>query len=543
MILHRIVASSVGPFTGAPVTAGPFSPGLNLLCAPNETGKTTLLKATGRVLFDRHTCKADEIRVLRPVGTSLAPAMTVEFETGTGRFRIEKTFLQNPRSLLSSWNGAGWQPLADGDAADDRLSALLQTSRATKGATKAAHWGMLGYLWMRQGEQADWPDWQEVPAGQAVQGMLVKVEIDPFIEAVRQRMWGALTENFTPATNQPKVGGPLLQAEQELARVEADLAAIAETRRQIQTDQEAFDRLSEELPRLEAESEECRRMADTLREAAGQAAVLRVEVERCRHVVDTARDRLKTLQNDADAARRHGQESERIAAALRAAGGESARCAREATGANERLLAAEAAREENTRSLAAAQADLQRVGKLARCRRLAGEIERSKLTLERCAAQAAVVEALGIERAELPTIPPAKLARLDKLQDAIRANRAKVEALGLTVELVPANAAPVTIRADGGVPETLPDIPAGRRDADGPRGADACAGPAGLGNAAAAVRGRGSTCPARDARHRRGDFAAGTRRPGRANPRRRPHAGGTRPGTRYPARHRPQNAR
>ena len=459
MILHRLVASSVGPFTGPPVVAGPFAPGLNLLSAPNETGKTTLLKATGRTLFDRHTCKADEIRVLRPAGTSLAPAMTVEFETAAGRFRIEKTFLQNPRSLLSGWNGASWQPVADGDAADDRLGALLQTSRAAKGATRAAHWGMLGYLWMRQGELADWPDWQEAPAaGEAVRGMLVKVEIDPFIEAVRQRMWAAFTENFTPATNQPKVGGTLLQAEGELARVEAELADIAGTRRQIQADQEAFDRLSEELPRLESESEAHRREADRLREAAGQAAVLRVEVERCRHVVETARDRRNTLQHDADAARRHAQEAERIAAALRAAQGEGERRVREAAEVGGTLRAAEAAQEDHARELATAQANLQRVGKLARCRRLAEEIERGRLTLERCAAQAAAVATLATERAELPTIPPAKLVRLDKLQDAVRANRARVEALGLMVELTPANAAPVTVRADGGASEPLPDI-------------------------------------------------------------------------------------
>ena len=461
MILHRLVASSVGPFTGPPAVAGPFSPGLNVLFAPNETGKTTLLKATGRALFDRHTCKADEIRVLRPAGTSLAPMMTVEFETVAGRFRIEKTFLQNPRSLLSGWTTAGWQPVADGDAADDRLSTLLQTSRSAKGATRAAHWGMLGYLWMRQGEGADWPDWQDAPAGQVVQGMLVKVEIDPFIEAVRQRMWATFTENFTPATNQPKVSGTLLQAEQELARVEAELAAIAGTRRQIQTDQEAFDRLSEELPRLEAESEEHRRAADALREAAGQAAVLRVEVERCRHLVETARDRLRTLQNDADAVQHHVWEAGRIAAALLAAQGEGERLAREVADAGEKLREAEGAQEENARALFAAQSDLQRVGKLARCRRLTGEIAGDALVLERCLAQGAVVEALGVERAELPTIPSAKLARLEKLQDAIRANRAKVEALGLTVELTPAHPASVTMRADGGASETLPELAAG----------------------------------------------------------------------------------
>ena len=461
MILHRIVASNVGPFTGPPVVTGPFAPGLNLLCAPNETGKTTLLKATGRALFDRHTCKADEIRVLRPAGTSLAPALTVEFGTAAGKFRIEKVFLQNPRSLLSGWIGERWQPVADGDAADDRLSALLQTSRSGRGATSVAHWGMLGYLWMRQGEQAEWPKWQDVPAGQVVQGMLVKVEIDPFIEAVRQQMWSAFTENFTPSTNQPKVGGALLSAEQELARVEAELATVAQTRQQIQADQEAFDRLSEELPRLEAEGAECRRLADTLREAAGQAAVLKVEVERCRHVVETVRDRLKTVQGDVDAARRQGQESERIAAGLRAAEKEAARTAEDAVGAGERLRRVEGVQEENTRELATVQTELQHIGKLIRHRRIAEEIGRVTLALERCLSQGATVEILSRERAELPTISPPKLTRLDKLQQSIREDRAKVDALGLTLELTPTVGISVIVTRDGGVPEAWLETAAG----------------------------------------------------------------------------------
>ncbi len=86
MILHRIEATNLGPFTGAPAVAGPFVAGMNILSAPNETGKTTLLRATGRALFDRHTCKDAEIRALKPAGTDLAPRVTVEFETNEGRY-------------------------------------------------------------------------------------------------------------------------------------------------------------------------------------------------------------------------------------------------------------------------------------------------------------------------------------------------------------------------------------------------------------------------------------------------------------------------
>ena len=162
MILHQIEAASVGPFVGAPVVAGPFKPGLNILAAPNETGKTTLLRAAGRALFDRHTCKDAEIRALKPAGSALAPRVVVDFETAAGCFRIDKTFLQGPRSTLFERIGGAWKPVAEADAADGRVQALLQSTQPGRGATKAAaHWGLLGFLWTRQGEPAAWFDWDE----------------------------------------------------------------------------------------------------------------------------------------------------------------------------------------------------------------------------------------------------------------------------------------------------------------------------------------------------------------------------------------------
>ena len=47
MILHAIELTSVGPFRTT-MKLGPFSPGLNLVCAPNESGKSTALRAAAR---------------------------------------------------------------------------------------------------------------------------------------------------------------------------------------------------------------------------------------------------------------------------------------------------------------------------------------------------------------------------------------------------------------------------------------------------------------------------------------------------------------
>ncbi len=462
MILHRVTAANVGPFVGPPVVAGPFAPGLNILAAPNETGKTTLLKAAGRALFDRHTCTAREIKNLRPVGTALAPVVTVDFTTVAGRFRVEKTFLQSFRSELHEYHGADdWRLVADGDAADDRLNALLQSSKPGRGATEIAHWGMLGYLWTRQGELAEWPEWHRNAAGQLVQGMLVKVEIDPFIEAVRERLWAAYLENFTPATGQPKAGGTLLAAEAKLARVEEELAEIAGTRQQLQADEETYLRLADELPRREAEHAACRREADRLREAANQVAVLTSEAEKSRQAFETAQDRLRAVRRDADALEHHAREGTELARQFATAETDLQRRQQATVRAEDAIRTLETAREENAAALAVVQAAVHRSGRLAKHRQTAENAARHAAALERCNAEVAAIETSTRARAEIPTVPPAKLRSLEKLAESVRTNRARVEALSLSVELLPSADVVVTARTDEAPAAALPVIRAG----------------------------------------------------------------------------------
>ena len=153
MKLESIELSNAGPITG-PVSIGPMADGLNVLTARNEAGKTTLLMVAARALFDRHNVTGESIESLRPAGTSLTPDVTVVFVTVEGRFKIHKRFLHSPVSELSEDRDGEWQPIADGDAADGRVLELIGGVRSGRGATKAEHWGLLRYLWARQGETA-----------------------------------------------------------------------------------------------------------------------------------------------------------------------------------------------------------------------------------------------------------------------------------------------------------------------------------------------------------------------------------------------------
>ena len=461
MILHQIEAASVGPFVGLPVTVGPFAPGLNILAAPNETGKTTLLRAAGRALFDRHTCRDPEIKALKPAGSALSPRVIVDFETAAGRFRIDKTFLQAPRSALYEQIGGAWKPVAEADAADLRVQTILQSTQPGRGATKAAHWGLLGYLWTRQGELSSWPDWEDNPTGQTVRGMLAKVEIDPLIDALRGRMWSAYVENFTP-TGQAKSGGILRSAEEELVGVDKALADLDETRRQFLADEESYARLADELPRLETEYAACRGDADDLQAGARQAEVQTVEVQKRQYAFETAQDRLKVIRHDLDALERHAREIDDTHRRVAVAEADAERLRLAASEGETRLRETDRALDENAAALARLQESARRAGRLARHRQLGDTIQGRTLLLERCVTQTAEIERLTLKRVELPTITPARLRRLETLAESIRGLRAKIEALGLTAELIPsADASSVTLRADDGLDETLPVLRAG----------------------------------------------------------------------------------
>jgi DNA repair exonuclease SbcCD ATPase subunit len=75
---------------------GPFQEGLNVIHAPNATGKSTLFEAMRRGFLDGHRVGGKEVEVIRPWGRELAPTVTVEFSHGGQEYRITKRFLDSP---------------------------------------------------------------------------------------------------------------------------------------------------------------------------------------------------------------------------------------------------------------------------------------------------------------------------------------------------------------------------------------------------------------------------------------------------------------
>jgi len=435
VILHAIELHHVGRFRES-VRLGPFAPGLNILAAPNESGKSTSLNAAARTLFDRHTTKSEELRALQPAGTDLAPRIAVEFETAAGRFRIEKTFLQKPTSELRTWQSDAWELTAESDLADQRVQNLLQSSLPGRGATKPEHWGFLSFLWARQGEPAVWPGLDTTGIGQTIRSKLVKLELDPIIETLRQRL-ASSTDSILTSTGQPRKGGPLSNAEEDLTRIDAELVQLRDTRTKQEDALVRYQQAASAVTQLDKEQAERAAAAANLQTQAQAAERLRGELQTHEQALTTAQEKLSIVAADAaQLTQLRTQVTETTAAitnAEHAATGATAKL----TNLRTRLDARQTERPQRETLLQARREALNRTQTLLRLREhtaAASVVARQVTKAEATATELATLDAsLG----KLADLSPAKLRKLESLAEQTRTLGAQLQALGLTVELTP----------------------------------------------------------------------------------------------------------
>lgn len=446
MIIERVEIRNTGPFR-EPVSVGPLSPGLNILAARNESGKSTLVRALTRGLFDRHTCRSEEIRSLQPAGTSLAPRIAVVFRTGNRTFRIEKSFLESPRSQLAELVGGSWRATDEGDRADERLQSLLGSGQPGRGATKPEHWGMMQYLWARQGEVASWPAWSGEP-GSRLRARLVKVELDPLIERLKgflDRSWGeVLTE-----TGRAKARGPLAESGKRLDDLRSQLETVQASLRKIDELEHSYAAANADIPRLESEAREREREAREIGERTleverleREVAIHRAELERVGESlrrVEGDENRLRAAQATAAESERESRDLGEVIGTLRA---QESELERERTGREAKLSESLVGRDD-------LRLHSVRTAALLRSRRLREEHNRLERQLKQARTQEAEARRLEEDRSRLPALTEQELRRLEDLERRVDALEAEIRSVGIFVELVPLAPAAVELREAG----------------------------------------------------------------------------------------------
>lgn len=285
----------------APVELGPFGEGLNVVYGPNGVGKSTVMMALVRALFDSHKVGGDEVKALRPWGRSLNPKVTVEFQKNGSRYRLHKQFLSAPTAHLSRLEKSQFVPVAESQAADEQARQILGGDASLRGVTKQQHWGLAQILWATQGDlelHALAPG-TRATITDALGGQLS----GPAVEAIETRIAESYQRFFTP-TGQLRGGASapaIVGLRSELESAETERAALLRRLGEF----EAASRRIEDLRNRTDHARQCEdELTETVKQAREQAQAYKdVVVQQRLHQQElaSALDRYATLKNRIDA--------------------------------------------------------------------------------------------------------------------------------------------------------------------------------------------------------------------------------------------------
>ncbi len=292
-----------------------FGDKVNLLVGPNEAGKSVLLEALQRALFDRHSGASEEIKAVQPLGTTIAPEITVIFRVNGQRYRIWKRFLKEPRAELSTERGGVFQVRDDGDDADRNVLEIAGGTFPGKGLTQSKHRGLAEALWYLQTEAAV-PEktWNE-GVQRGLGGVVQIAARTPLEEEVIDRVTRVHNDVFTP-TGRTKAGSELTLVREQTEHLAARVTAHRESRERIRESREAMERLEtevEEKTTLLVRAQTEARVASEAVEASGAVLEKKVRMEA---ELRSARERSENLKKVRSGVSARKEALESLAASL-----------------------------------------------------------------------------------------------------------------------------------------------------------------------------------------------------------------------------------
>ncbi|HOL96153.1 MAG TPA: SMC family ATPase [bacterium] len=265
MILRKIRAANWKCFID-PVEVGPFSETLNIIHAPNATGKSTLFEAFRRALLDGHRVRGQEMEAIRPLGRSLAPQVMVEFCHDGIDYRITKQYLDNAKSVLERKEQGAFVRWKEGTDADQWCQGILTQNPPGRGLFRQANWGLAQVLWAPQGDMR-LPDFSGDVIG-GIQAALGEQISGPDAGPLEKRIKELYSEIYTEGgrirtgANAPRI----IFLREELERVKGEL-------QEAQLRLQAYEQSSRNVADLRQRREYSKSHLESLR-------VQRIEIQR-----------------------------------------------------------------------------------------------------------------------------------------------------------------------------------------------------------------------------------------------------------------------
>jgi DNA repair exonuclease SbcCD ATPase subunit len=295
-----------------------LGPGVNILSARNEAGKSTLFRAVRTCLFERHNTTKDEVKRLATDGLSLPIKVTLDFEHEGKRYQLVKSFLRSPSAQLFC-DGI---EMARARAADESVWDLLGIKPDNK-IDQAAY----GVLWVEQGQSFEVPKPSEGAAG--VLNDVIQQEVGTLVGGERARLLlaGLREELATYLTEggRSKANGPLDLAAKNSARITTERLEVETKLAELNHRMESLSELRAELKRASAggglqqmtrELAEARQRREATEKAVQSLARLQAEERHAHGLLSAQREKLAALRSCASAIDENRARLKQMASAL-----------------------------------------------------------------------------------------------------------------------------------------------------------------------------------------------------------------------------------
>ncbi len=204
-------------FAGRGIAIEGIGDGVNVLCAPNEFGKSTSFEALHALFFQQHTSTGSDVRSLRPYAGG-NPLVEADISNESGQYRITKQFYGRRSAQVTDIDNG--RLIAQADEAENFIANLVRGGTA----------GPAGLLWVPQGvtgiekrtrSEEDGERQVRESLLQSVQGEIEAVTGGRRMAEIMASVTDALGKLVT-ATGRPKTGGPYATILEERNRLEAD---------------------------------------------------------------------------------------------------------------------------------------------------------------------------------------------------------------------------------------------------------------------------------------------------------------------------------
>ena len=205
----------------APTRIERLGPGVNILSAHNEAGKSTIFKAIRACLFERHNTRNRDVLSLATTGRSLPVTVSLDFECDSGRYKLTKSFLKSPKAKLRREG----ETIARDREADDQAWRLLGIA---PGSGRSVDEAAFGLLWVAQGKSLAVP--KPTEAATTALNEAIQREVGELVGGERARTvlrsLQSDLDNLVTTRGHPKTGGPYHNAQRQLGKLDQELQNV-----------------------------------------------------------------------------------------------------------------------------------------------------------------------------------------------------------------------------------------------------------------------------------------------------------------------------